>query len=200
MAQLEFFGLNDDHRQIIEFLFTETDVHIFELYSNFGQTLREFKSWGDLQTAFDIGQDKHGHGWATLLSLWSPAVMADPNIRRVKLDPTHCHGFTFRYTIGGWGAFQFYLGGLHERIITKSHFGHLTERGARARGYVSGVNWPALAKLSNKVRYHISKRLAVAKVPGRPVLPEAYKLYLEGCELKEAAEHPATYSAVRIGK
>jgi hypothetical protein len=198
MAQLEFFAVRPDLQQVTEFLYGETDFRVYELYSAFGQELREFKSFAELDAAFDIGRDRHGH--AVLLSLWSPAVMKSPQITRVKLDPKHCDGFTFRYTTGGWGAVQLYLGGLHEKIVTKSHFGHWAERGARSRGYRSGVDWKALAKLSNRVRYHISKRLAIAKVPGRPVLPAAYKLYREGYELKEAAGHPMSYTAVTAGR
>src|SRR5688572_17134601 len=194
MAQLDFFAVRDDHRQVVEYLYGETDFRVYELYSEFGQEIREFKSFADLDGTFDIGRDKHGQGYSVLLSLWSPTVMNSPHVTRVELDPKHCDGFTFRFTMGGWGAVQLYLGGLHENVITKSHFGHWAERGARARGYRSGVDWKALAKLSNRVRYHISKRLAAAKVPGRPVLPAAYKLHLEGYELKEAAGHPTTYT------
>jgi hypothetical protein len=196
MAQLDFFAVHPDLRQVAEFLYGETDFRVYELYSAFGQELREFKSFAELDVAFDIGRDKHGHGCAVLLSLWSPAVMKSPHITRVKLDPKHCDGFTFRYTTGGWGDVQLYLGGLHRKIVTRSHFGHWSERGARSRGYRSGVDWKALAKLSNRVRYHISKRLAVAKVPGRPVLPAAYQLHRKGYELKEAAGARASYTAV----
>lgn len=196
MAQLDFFAVREDHRQVIDFLYSETDFRVYELYSAFGQDLREFKSFAELDAAFDIGQDKRGHGHSVLLSLWSPTVMSTPHITRVELDPKRCDGFAFRYTIGGWGAVQFYLGGLHEEVVTKSHFGHWAERGARARGYCSGVDWKALAKLSNRVRYHISNRLAVAKVPGRPVLPAAYRLHRDGYELREAAEHPTSYTAL----
>ena len=199
MAQLDFFAVRQDLQDVIDFLYSETDFRIFELYSAFGQDLREFKAFAELDAAFDIGGDKHGHGCSVLLSLWSPAVMKNPHIKRVKLDPKRCDGFTFRYTTGGWGAVQLYLGGLHGKIVTKSHFGHGTERGTRSLGYRSGVDWKALGKLSNRVRYHISKRLAVAKVPGRPVLPAAYKLHLSGHELKEAAGHPMSYTAVAVG-
>jgi hypothetical protein len=200
MANLDFFAVRQDHRQIIDFLFSETDFRIFELYSEFGQELREFTTYGELISAFEIGRDKHGHGYAVLLSLWSPSVMRSPHITRVRLDPKHCDGHTFRYTTGGWGAVQFYLGGRNQRVITKSHFGHFSERGARSRGYRSGVDWKAFSKLSNRVTYHISRRLAVAKVPGRPVLPAAYKLHLAGFELKEAAEHSSSYTAVATSR
>jgi hypothetical protein len=195
MAQVDYFAARHDNRQVIDFLFGETDFRIFELYSEFGQELREFTTFRELDAVFDIGRDEHGHGYAALLSLWSPSVMRSPHITRVRLDPKHCDGHTFRYTTGGWGAVQFHLGGRYRRVITKSHFGHFSERGALSRGYRSGVDWKALSKLSNRVSYHIARRLAVAKVPGRPVLPAAHKLHLAGFELKEASEHSLSYTA-----
>jgi hypothetical protein len=199
MANLDFFAVRQDQRKIIDFLLAETDFRIFELYSEFGQELREFKTFKELDAEFDIGRDKHGHGFAVLLSLWSPSVMRSAHITRIRLDPKHCDGHTFRYTTGGWGAVQLYLGGRFERVVTKSHYGHFSERGARSRGYRSGVNWKALNKLSNHVTYFVSKKLAVAKVPGRPVLPAAYKLYTAGIELKEAVGHITSYVAIETG-
>ena len=76
MAQVDFFAVRQDLRRVIEFLLGETDFRIFELYSEFGQELREFTTYGELIAAFDIGRDKHGHGYAVLLSLWSSSVMA----------------------------------------------------------------------------------------------------------------------------
>ncbi len=57
----------------------------------------------------------------------------------------------------------------------------------------TGVNWDALKTLSNRIQYHIRKRLAVAKVPGRPVLPQAFELARSGYALKEAAQTPWEY-------
>jgi hypothetical protein len=56
-----------------------------------------------------------------------------------------------------------------------------------------GVNWESLKTLSNRIQYHIRKRLAVAKVPGCPVLPQAHELARSGYALKLAAQTPWAY-------
>ena len=55
------------------------------------------------------------------------------------------------------------------------------------------MDWQALERLSERVRNHIRRRLAVARVPGRPVLPEAYKLARSGYALKEFMKSPAAH-------
>lgn len=193
MASLDFFATRTDQKAIMDFLFTSTDVRIFELYSELGQEIREFRSFDELDAAFRIGIDQFGNGMAIHLQLWSPSVENGPSIERVNLNPAKCRGHTFRYSFGGWASIQLYFGGLYEQIITRSHLGHNTEIRARNWGYMDGVDWIALRKLSNKIQYHIRNRLAAARVPGRPVLAEAYGYARDGYELKESANASYAY-------
>jgi hypothetical protein len=194
MANLDFFAARSDLKAVVDFLFQATDVRLFESYSRFGQELREFFTFGELDAAYNIGVDPQGNGTAALLQIWSASVMRRLDIERIPLHPGKCKGHTFRYCIEGGGLIQLYLGGVHGRIVTKSHFGHNSERRAQVWGVADGVNWDGLKKLSNKIQYHIRNRLAVAKVPGRPVLPEAYSLAKAGYQLKEMAQAPWQYS------
>lgn len=193
MASLDFFAAKTDQNAIIEFLLSSTDVRIFESYSEPDHEIREFKSLDDLAAAFEIGSDKYGNGLAVLLQLWSPSVMQSLEITRFDLRPEFCDGHTFRYRIDGGALIQLYFGGVYNRVITKSHLGHNSEIRAKKWGASEGVNWQELKKLSNKIQYHIRKRLAVAKVPGRPVLTEAFALARDGFSLKEAAQTPWDY-------
>lgn len=196
MARLDFFGTRADLKALIEFVLRETDARIFESYSELDQEIREFKSFEGLDHIFQIGTDPYGNGSAVLLQLWSPSVMEHLEIIYISLNPKACDGHTFRYRIGGGGLMQLYLGGVNGRIVTKSHFGHYTEREAAAWDLAEGVNWRALAKTSNRIQYHIRRRLAVAKVPGRPVLAEAYTFVQNGYELREAAQTPWKYELI----
>jgi MFS family permease len=90
----------------------------------------------------------------------------------------------------GGALVQLYLGGVHGRVITKSHYGHNSRERAEKWGVSGEADWGALAKLSAKVQYHIRKRLAVDRVPGRPILAGARKLWNEGYELRESASSP----------
>jgi hypothetical protein len=193
MPSLDFFAARTDLAALLMFLLENTDVRVFESYSDYGQPLKEFRSFGELADAYEVGVDKCGRGDHILLQLWSPAVMDRLEIERIELNPQACEGQTFRYRIQGWGLIQLYLGGVYDRFITKSHFGHNSEKRAQAWGHADGVNWEALTQLSNKVQYHIRSRLAVARVPGRPVLREAYALAQSGYELTECARSSHRY-------
>jgi hypothetical protein len=187
-ASLNFFGTRSDHEAVVRFLFDSTDIRIFESYSEFGQKLREFRSFEELGAAFDVGMDPHGHGSAITLHLCSPAIEPKPRIKRISLDPSRCDGHTFRYRIEG-NLIQFYLGGISGQTITISQYGHMGEAAAR----YWGVDWAVLKRLSNKIQYHIRNRLAVARVSSRPVLPEAAAYARSGYALKDRVASPISY-------
>ena len=195
MANLDFFAARADQVALLDFLFAETDVRVFESYSAFGLELREFFSASDVERACALGEDPHGTGSAVLLQLWSSSVMDELTTRRLNLDPVKCGGHTFRHTIEGGGLIQLYFGGIRGTVLTKSHFGHNSQKRAEAWGVATGVNWDALMRLSHRIQYHIRNRLAVAKLPGRPVLEEALRLVKEGYTLKEAAGATWAYDA-----
>jgi hypothetical protein len=126
--------------------------------------------------------------------------MRDLSIRRFALNPAVCDGHTFRHNIEGGGLMHLYLGGVCGRVVTKSHFGHQSQVRARAWGVDDGVNWEALQTLSNRIQYHIRKRLAVGKVPGMPVLSQALELARAGYALKDATQCPDTYELLPESK
>ena len=101
------FGID---KRVFDFLFSSTDVRVFESYSEYSAELREFHTTDELATSFSLGTDPQGNGNAVLLQLWSPSVMRDLTIRRFALDPPHCNGHTLRHCIEGGGLIQLYLG------------------------------------------------------------------------------------------
>jgi hypothetical protein len=196
-VNVNFFAAEADQRALLDFLFASTDVRVFESYSEFDADLREFRSTDDLASVFPIGLDPHGNGCAVTLFLSSQSVLRKPTIRRFALDPAKCGGATFRHEIDGPGLMQLYLGGVCGRAITKSDFGHPSSLWAERRG-CKGIDWEAFKTISNRIQYHIRKRLAVdsaryAKVSGRPVLPEAMRLAKAGYALKEMIQSPWQY-------
>jgi len=189
-ANLDFFAAEADQRAVLDFLFSSTDVRVFESYSEFDAQLREFRTTEEVAITFPLGADPHGNGHAVLLQLWSPSVMHELSIERFALDPAHCDGHTFRHRIDGGGLMQLYLGGVCDRVVTMSHFGHQSQVRAQKWNVDQGVNWEALKTLSNRIQYHIRKRLAAGKVPGRPVLAQALELARAGYALKLATQTP----------
>ncbi len=164
MANLDFYALADDLRDLIRFLFGETDIVIYELSSATDHEVRQFRSLSELETVFQLGNFR-----AAYLQLWSPSVMAQPVLRRVALTGVPAH--TFRYAVEGAGLIQLYLDGVKDGIIHHSHYGHWNEAGARERSLhpAEDCDWPALGKLSGRIQRHI-RRIAAAKLRARPVL------------------------------
>ena len=194
-ANLDFFAAEADQRTVLDFLFSSTDVCVFESYSEFDADLRQFRSTEELAAAFPLGTDTHGNGYAIGLQLWSPSVMRELTIERFSLDPAACGGHSFRHRIDGGGLMQLYLGGVSGRVVTKSHFGHQSRVRAEKWECDDGVDWEALKKVSNRIQYHVRKRLAVSKVPGKPVLAQALALALAkaGYALKDMVQCPWQY-------
>ena len=168
MANLDFYALEAAQRSLFEFLFSETDVVVFELSSNYDCELRRFDSLPALLAAFTLGRCPTLH-----FQLWSPSVMTAPVIRRIELKVP---GHSFRYAVNSAGLMQLYLDGQKDGVIYHTHYGHWSEAGARARsGLPAGdCNWPALAKLSGRIQRHIRNRLSVAKLFARPILSQAF--------------------------
>jgi hypothetical protein len=199
-VNLDFFAAGADQRAVLDFLFSSTDVRVFESYSEFDADLREFHSTDELATAFPIGTDPHGNGSAVLLQLWSPSVMSELTVERFALDPVACNGHTFRHCIAGGGLMQLYLGGVCGRVVTVSHFGRQSRVRAQKWDGDHGVNWEALKTVSNRIQYRLRKRLAAGKVPGRPVLAQALGLAQAGYALKLATQTPWQFELQPVSK
>jgi hypothetical protein len=192
-VNLNFFAAETDQRALLDFLFASTDVRVFESYSEPDADLREFRSTDDLASAFPIGLDPHGNGYAVTLFLCSPSVVRKPTIRRFALDPAKCGGATFRHHIEGPELMRLYLGGVCGRAITTSNFGRTSSLWAERQGR-KGTDWEAFKKISDRITYHVRKRLAVGKaVPGCAVLPEAMELAMAGYALKQTIQNPFQY-------
>ncbi len=125
--------------------------------------------------------------------------MRKPDIVRIDLIPEKCGGATFRYSIEGHGLMQLYLGGVCGQVITKSNFAHSSSLWAEREG-LEGIDWEAYKKISNRIQYHIRKRLAVGKVPSIPVLPEAIRLAKAGYALKQMVNSPFQYELQSEGE
>lgn len=178
MPDLDFFATREDFVEIFDNLFSQTDVQVFETYSEADQELRRFRSTEEILSALPIGIDKYGNSSANLLSLWSPSVIPEPEIRRINLSKSTGH--TFRYRVHDVALMHLHLGGLFEKTITKSEFSHFSEKEASRWEDTSHADWLAHRKLSNKIIYLIGRKLRVARVPFAAVLKGAMKMKEQG--------------------
>jgi hypothetical protein len=177
MANLDFYALKDDLRQLFKFIFAETDIVAYELSSAFDQEARRFESLDQLEAAYNLGTYRAGY-----LQLWSPSIIKHPVIRRIALK---IPGHTFRYAVEGAGLMQLYLDGLDKGVVYHTHFGHWNEAGARQRSVHSAddCNWRELSKISGKIQRHIRVKLAVGKLHACPGLSQAFDAVQHGARL-----------------
>ncbi len=177
MANLDFYAVRDDLRDLIEFVFSE-DVIIYESYSEFDCEARLFRSLSDIEAVFQLGAYQAAH-----LQLWSPAVMTQPVISRITLKGVPGH--KFRHSVEGAGLMQLYLDGIRDGVVYHTHFGHWNEAGARQRSVhpADDCNWPALRKLSGRIERYIRGRLSAAKLYSRPVLHHCFAAVQQGVGL-----------------
>jgi hypothetical protein len=185
MANVDFYAVKEDIRGLMHFLYEETDLRVFESYSEPEKELREFRRFQELWEAFEADTDPYGRSPQVLLQLWSPSVTQDVQITRIELKPTRRYPFTFRYRISGVALIQLYLAKPSGDVIADSHYGHWNEAGARQRsgGNADAVDWSVLSKLSGRIQRHLRNKMAVAKVCGRPILPAAFGALQGGAEL-----------------
>lgn len=191
MPWLHFFAARDDLLDLLEFALSHPGMEISESYSEFDRPLRRFTDPAELRALPQIGLDPHGIGAALQLALWLPDAGPRPAVDRIALKPRAVPGHTFREVIRGPGLFTLQCGGIHQRasVLTASALGWFTEAGARRKyldpAAVERIDWEAHRTFAARLRDHVSRRLAVASVPGRPVLAGADRLRREGLALKD---------------
>jgi hypothetical protein len=180
----DFFAAEQDKIDILNFIFAETDLRIFDHSSPLGQKVNEYKSTDEVTAKFDL---QAGGKFAITFKMWSPTFKAELIFEKVDLNPKHCKGHTFRYCTQGWGLIQLYFGGIENNHLSPSHIGHFNQKGALkweginlSNGKVNNWDWPEIEKTSRKLKYQIHNKLVVKKIGARGVLKAAEALQREG--------------------
>lgn len=181
----DFYSDRADALKILEFIFDDLDMVLFDLYSDYGQEINSYKSIADVSER--LSKDA-SHSYSHF-QVWAPRHRGSARFERIDLDPHRCEGHTFRYRTHGFGLIQLYFSYPQKTGLNPSHIGHFDERGAFARQHsypldeVTGWDWVEIQRSSRKLRYHIRKRLAVAKVSDtdlRDILPGALERFQQG--------------------
>ncbi|MFZ1632245.1 MAG: hypothetical protein WAT43_00120 [Chitinophagales bacterium] len=179
-----FYANKEDKLEIFEFIFKETDLHIYDLSSAHEQQICQYKTVEEISSKFDL---VNGGKYETTFQLWSPRHKGKPIFRKINLDPKRCNGHTYRYTTDGWGLIQLYFGGIRNGELYQSHIGHFNEKGAlkwegtnKTNGLVNLWDWTEIQVTSRKLKYYIHNKLAARKIGSFGVLPGADKLEQQG--------------------
>ncbi len=183
----DFFANKADKLEILDFIFKNTDLQVYDLGSLHGQEICQYKSGDEIASKFDLEIDEFG----TTFQLWTPRHKGKPIFRRVDLDPKRCNGHTFRYATEGWGLIQLYFGGLKNNELKPSHIGHFNEKGAlkwednnSVNGLDSSWDWKEIQSTSRKLKYQIHNKLATRKMGSYGILSGADKLEQQGIKLR----------------
>jgi hypothetical protein len=189
MPNCDFYATEQDHSQLLNWLFAEDTCRVFELSSQFEAQLKEFHSTEEVLGEFDQVYT-NGTPWHTVhLQLY--VVGAGPSFvpRCVELDPEKCDGATYRYAAEGWGLVQLYLSRAALTGLSSSHTNHFTATGAGKWAPLdlekpSADEWDfkKITAFSARLNRQI-KKLSVARIGSRPVLPGALDLWNEGVPL-----------------
>lgn len=183
-----FFADKADKLEILDFIFKDTDLLVYDVGSLFDQEICQYKTVDDISSKFDLD---NGDRFASTFQLWTPRHKGNPLFRRIDLDPKYCNGHTFRYSTDGWGLIQLFFGGLKNNELNHSHIGHFNEKGAlqwedvnTANGHVSSWDWTEIQVTSRKLKYHIHNKLATRKIGSFGILRGADKLETQGIKLR----------------
>lgn len=189
MPNCDFYATTNDHEELLHWLFEEATCRLFELSSDFEQPLKEFHSVDEVLAQFERTY-KNGERWSNVhLQLYVLGASPPFVPKRISLDPEACDGATFRYAAEGWGLVQLYLGSQTTRGLNDSHTNHNTQKRAEAWApaiaemqAVSLWDFKRITAFSSRLNRQVRK-LSVAKIGSRPVLPGALKLWHEGVAL-----------------
>lgn len=177
-----FFADEEDKIAILEYILSQTDLRIYDLYSAYGEELR---SYPDLESLVSTTDLKEGGQFSSCFHLWDPAFEGKVRIERITLNPRYCEGHSFRFASMGWGLIKLYFGGIENGQLNYSHIGHFNEKGAlrreaegpkMAHQKVRDWNWAAIRKCSRNLKYYIHEKLAVRKMGSKGLLPAAANL------------------------
>lgn len=183
MAQLDFFALDEDFYSLMQFVFVETDMIIFEAYSRIDREIRQIMSVEHLR---DIADERRAGGF--LLRGWFPEATDTPSFRTYRLNP---EVGKHRTSVEGAGVVQFSQGVIDLGYLKFSSFSHWNEAGAIQRGVLGAenVNWAALRRHSGRVHRHVRHKLSVAKASTASVLPQAFSAVGDGLSLWYGKEY-----------
>lgn len=182
-----FFADKTDKLKILEFIFLEMSLKVYDLGSPYGKEISEYKNAKEIEAKFDLeNEDKY----AQTFQLWSPRHGGSPIFRRIDLNPKYCNGHTFRYSTDEWGLIQLYFGGVKNHELSYSYIGHFREKEALKQETLNSTNgrvndWDGgeIIKTSKQLKQEL-RRLAQKQIGIFEVLEGALLLEESGIVLR----------------
>jgi hypothetical protein len=184
MPNCDFYALEGDLVEVLDFVFAQPGWSLVELASQHDRALRTFHATREVVDAFPT--------FSTLsaslhFNLYAEAMKGRVISRRIDFAPGAVPGATFRYDSEGWGLIQLYFGRLQDGRLSSSHTNHNSE--VRARKWeptfadrpdpVDAWNWSEVARASGRLNRFL-RGAAAGKMHSRPVLRAAWEAQSRG--------------------
>ncbi len=172
-----FFAYKNDIKLILDFIFNELELQVYDRYSEIGKELLEYKSTADV-----LAHNGTAKSSLQMLSLYHDKFGLPPNIRTINLNSGKC-----RYATEGIGLISLHFGHLEDKGLQLSNLIHFTEKGAKkvaSADRITQVHWQEINKVSRKLKQFIDKKLSVQKIGKYAILDDANQLLQSGVDLR----------------
>ncbi len=181
---MKFYAVQEDRAIILDYIFKETDLRIYDGYSAFDQEITMYDSIESIERKIDTEVRM-----ATFV-LYSESLGGKLNTRRINLNPNR-KGHKFRYAAEGWGLIHLKFGKVFWNWSTQgehleySDINHNSETRAQnwyptypELGNPDLWDWKAIGRESRKIE-NIIKKLSVKENTGASrlvhfIMPSAY--------------------------
>ncbi|MEJ2622519.1 MAG: hypothetical protein P8163_20405 [Candidatus Thiodiazotropha sp.] len=187
MPNCNFYAIDNDYDEILNFIFNEMECRVFESYSKYDEELVEFSNATEVLEYFQLANFSKKPNQTADLMLWPTSASDNVRVNRIELNPQKCKGATHRYRIDGWGLISLELNGINKAGLQYSNTNHNTEKRAVAwepnyndvMGSPSTWDWKAVSSASRKLNNFIKKK-SNKKVGPMPVMLCAETVTLAG--------------------
>lgn len=187
MPNCNFYAIDSDFEEILDFIFNEIECRVFESYSNYEKELVEFTNTKEVVEYYQLGDFSKKPNRSATLMLWPIKASDNVRVNRIELNPKKCQGATHRYRVDGWGLISLELKGINKAGLQYSNSNHNTEKRASAwepnycdvMGSPSEWDWKAVSSTSRKLNNFIKKH-STKKVGPMPVMRCAGAVTLAG--------------------
>lgn len=171
MPNCDFYATEQDHLEILEWLFADNKVEIYEAYSKFEEPLNSFSTPDGVVASSEYGLAN--------LALYLLGSGPRPIPTKIQLDPKACSGATYRFSLEGWGLIQLHLCSPINNELRNSHTNHNSEKRAAAwaqtipeLGTSTVWDFKSISSYSSRLNRRI-KSMGIGAVGSRSILPGA---------------------------
>lgn len=179
MPNCNFYAMDNDYEEILDFVFKELECKVYQKYSEVNTDIVAFENTAEVMAYYDFSSFSEATKKSAHLVLWPTKASKNFRVSRVEMSSKKSKPGASRQRAEGWGVIQLELNGLAAKGLPHSHSNHNTEKLARANepkqhlalGLVKSWNWSVVTntsgKLNNFIKYKSVKKSGTALVmPG----------------------------------